>query len=72
MDILRTVGLKKYFSVRKNVVKALDGVDIFLRQGQATALVGESGCGKTTLAKTLLGFYAIDSGKIFFNDKDIS
>ena len=72
MDILRTVELKKSFLVRKNVVKALDGVDIFLRQGEATALVGESGCGKTTLAKILLGFYAIDSGKIFFEDKDIS
>ena len=58
--------------MKKRVIKALDGIDIFLHQGETTALIGESGCGKTTLAKILLGFYSIDSGKIFFEGKDIS
>jgi len=53
------------------VIKALDGVDVFLKKGLVTSLAGESGCGKTTLAKTILGFYQPKEGSIYFNDKNI-
>ncbi len=72
MEILRTDKLVKHFKVKKRIVKALDGIDIFVKEKQTTALVGESGCGKTTLAKTILGFYNADSGKIFLRGKDIT
>ncbi|MCM8787034.1 MAG: ABC transporter ATP-binding protein [Candidatus Omnitrophica bacterium] len=72
MNILTTQNLKVYFPKNSKVVKALDGVDIFLEENQITALIGESGCGKTTLAKTILGFYKPTAGKIFFKDFDIT
>jgi len=72
MNIVETKNLKKYFRTRRQVVKAVDGVDIFIKKGQAAALVGESGCGKTTLAKTLLGFYNVDNGRILLRDKDVT
>ena len=72
MNIVETKGLKKYFKRKKQLIKAVDGVDIFIKKKQVTALVGESGCGKTTLAKTLLGFYNADGGRIILEDKDIT
>ena len=72
MNIIETKSLKKYFRNKKQTVKAIDGVDIFIKRKQVTAVVGESGCGKTTLAKTLLGFYNADSGRIFLENKDVT
>jgi oligopeptide/dipeptide ABC transporter ATP-binding protein len=72
MNILRTENLKVYFHQRRRVVKALDGVDIFLPRGVTTALAGESGCGKTTLAKAVLGFHKPYQGKIYFENQDIT
>ncbi|HSG29425.1 MAG TPA: ATP-binding cassette domain-containing protein, partial [Candidatus Krumholzibacterium sp.] len=58
---LRAAGIKKYFragagifSSRRGTVKAVDGVDIEIPRGSTLGLVGESGCGKTTLARVLL------------------
>lgn len=70
--ILQAHGLKKSFSQRYGVIKALDGVDLCLRKAAGTALVGESGCGKTTLARVITGLYPVEEGKIFFRDRDIS
>ncbi len=72
MNILEIHEVKKYFRLRKSVIKALDGVDISIEEGITTSLVGESGCGKTTLAKTVLGFYKPDEGKIVFRGEDIT
>ncbi|MCP4652766.1 MAG: ABC transporter ATP-binding protein [Candidatus Omnitrophica bacterium] len=66
--ILRTKKLKVHFKG----VKALDGVDIFLSRGLTTALAGESGCGKTTLARAILKIHEPTSGKIYLEDKDIA
>jgi ABC-type oligopeptide transport system ATPase subunit len=59
--LLRVNRLKKYFPVRRGVfrrvvgwVKAVDEVDFFIREGETLGLVGESGCGKTTCARTIL------------------
>ncbi|MCM8819689.1 MAG: ABC transporter ATP-binding protein [Candidatus Omnitrophica bacterium] len=72
MNILNIQNLKVYFLKESKVIKALDGIDLFLEENQITALIGESGCGKTTLAKTILGFYKPTAGKIFFKDFDIT
>ncbi|MDD5194716.1 MAG: ABC transporter ATP-binding protein [Candidatus Omnitrophica bacterium] len=72
MNILTTHNLKVYFSQHRRLVKALDGVDIFLREGLTTALAGESGCGKTTLARTILGFNSPREGNVYFRNTDIS
>ncbi len=72
MDLLDIQNIKKYFKQPWGINYALDGVDMSIKEKATTALVGESGCGKTTLAKTILGFYRPDSGKILFKGEDIT
>jgi len=72
MGLLYTDNLKVYFTQKKEVIKALDGVDIFIKEGITTSLAGESGCGKTTLARSILGFYTPKEGKIYFKDQDVT
>ena len=72
MNILETKELKVYFHQHNRLVKALDGVDLFLPHGKTAALVGSSGCGKTTLARTILGLYRPLAGKIYLNNTDIT
>jgi peptide/nickel transport system ATP-binding protein/oligopeptide transport system ATP-binding protein len=71
--ILRVSDLKKYFQLggwffRDDSVnvKAVDGVDLDVGRGQTVALVGESGCGKTTLGRTILRLVEPTSGEIYF------
>jgi len=66
------VDLKKYFYVKRGfrkqeILKAVDGIHFRLDQQEAMGIVGESGCGKTTLGKTILRLYPPTSGDIFFN-----
>lgn len=65
-------NLKVHFSRHKQVVKAVDGVSLSIQAGVTTALAGESGCGKTTLARTILGFYQPLEGNIYLRGEDIT
>ncbi len=71
--LVRVEGLKKYFTLhRGKVLKAVDDVSFSIRKGETLGLVGESGCGKTTVGRTLLKLYQPDSGRIFFHGEDIT
>ena len=76
--LLQVNGLKKYFPVKKGLlrktvgyVKAVDGVDFHINEAETFGLVGESGCGKTTVGKLVLKLINASDGKILFNGKEI-
>ena len=78
-EILRIEGLYKHFPIRAGLFKrqvgqihAVDGVDLSVRAGETIGLVGESGCGKTTLSRTVIKLIEPTSGKIVFNGRDIT
>ena len=75
--LLEIKDLKKYFTVKKSgfrnnqTVKAVDGVSIDIYKGETLGLVGESGCGKTTLGRTIIRLYEPTSGSIVYDGKTI-
>ena len=71
MTILRTKGLKKYYGAGDTQVKALDGVDLSVEQGEFVAIVGTSGSGKSTLLHMLGGLDRPTSGSVTVDGKDI-
>lgn len=76
-SILELQNLRMYYYVRKGFfktipVKAVDGVSFNLPKGEILALVGESGCGKTSLGRTTIRLLKPVSGKLVFNNKDIT
>lgn len=71
--ILEVKNLKKYFNLTgKGVLKAVDDVSFFIRQGETLGLVGESGCGKSTAGRTVCKIYEPTGGQILFDGKDIT
>jgi oligopeptide/dipeptide ABC transporter ATP-binding protein len=80
-DLLVTRDLKKYFPLRRGLnpfsraerrfVKAVDGVSISIPRGKTVAIVGESGCGKTTLARTVAQLITPTSGQILLDGRDM-
>jgi peptide/nickel transport system ATP-binding protein len=75
MPLLEVQGLKTYFRVKRGLVKAVDNVSFEVERGEAMGLVGESGCGKTTIALSILRILpsngAIRAGKIMFKGSDL-
>ena len=71
MEILRTENLKKYYEQGASPVKAIDGVDISVAQGEFVAIVGTSGSGKSTLLNMIGGLDRPTEGKVFVDGKDI-
>ena len=71
--IFEVEDLCKYFPAgKKQVVKAVDGINLKIRKGETIGLVGESGCGKTTCGRTIIKLYEPTNGKILFEGKDVS
>jgi oligopeptide transport system ATP-binding protein len=66
-----TRSLGEFFGRRSRVVRAVDGVSFEIPEGRTLGLVGESGCGKTTIAKLILGIYKPTSGEIFFDGRNV-
>ena len=62
--LLEISGLKTYFQTDDGMVRAVDGVDLTIRRGETLSVVGESGCGKTVTAMTVLKLIAMPPGKI--------
>ena len=79
MSLVEIKGLKTHFPIRAGVlqrpigwVRAVDGVSFAINEGETVGLVGESGCGKTTLGRTILRLIEPTAGQIWFDGSDIT
>ncbi len=75
---MQVTDLRTWFPIKRGLLqrtvghhKAVDGVSFTIGRGQTLGLVGESGCGKTTVGRTLLGLQPATGGKVFFDGKDV-
>lgn len=66
--LIEVKDLKKYFHVGGNaILKAVDGLNFFIREGETLGLVGESGCGKSTAGRTIIRLYEATGGEVIFD-----
>jgi oligopeptide transport system ATP-binding protein len=73
-------GVKKYFPITRGIifqkhigdVHAVDGIDLQIHRGETLGLVGETGCGKSTLARVVMGLYKPTEGRVLFDGRDIA
>src|SRR5262245_48307827 len=77
--VLKVEGLHKHFPIKRGLfgrieghVHAVDGVSFEVKQGETLGLVGESGCGKSTVGRTILRLTSPTSGRIYLNGQDIT
>jgi len=71
-EIVIAKDLKKHFLTSRGTVKAVDGINFSVPEGEMLGLVGESGSGKSTVAYTIMGMYRPTAGQILFRGQDIS
>ncbi|SHK22705.1 oligopeptide transport system ATP-binding protein [Hathewaya proteolytica DSM 3090] len=70
--LIEVKNLKKYFKVGKNaILKAVDDVSFSIKRGETLGLVGESGCGKTTCGRTVMGMYKATGGEVLYDGVDV-
>ena len=77
--LIQVEGLKKHFPITEGIifqrvtgaVKAVDGISFSIQRGETLGLVGESGCGKTTVGRTVLGLYEATAGEIMIDGMDV-
>jgi ABC-type oligopeptide transport system ATPase subunit len=79
VNILEVRNLKKYFPIKSGIlqkttghIKAVDGINLEVKRGETLGIVGESGCGKSTMGRTLIRLYEPTGGEIIFNGNDIT
>ena len=70
--LLEVKDLKKHFRVGREFLKAVDGISVEIKKGETMGLVGESGCGKTTVGRVLVRLYEPSGGEILYNGDDIT
>ncbi|MBC7259611.1 MAG: dipeptide ABC transporter ATP-binding protein [Chloroflexi bacterium] len=78
--LVKVEGLKMYFPITQGIViqrhigdiKAVDGIDFFIRRGETLGLVGESGCGKSTTGRAVLQLYRPTAGHVWFEGQDLT
>lgn len=71
--LLKVNNLKKYFNLpSKQVLKAVDGVNIEIKKGETFGLVGESGCEKSTTGRTIIGLYEPTEGDIIYDNQPVN
>ena len=71
-NILTVKNLKKYFITHEGIVKAVNDINLSIKEGEIFGLVGESGSGKSTVAYTIAGLYQPTEGEITYRNQDIS
>ena len=74
--LIEVKDLKQYFNIsmglfKSKPLKAVDGVSFYIKKGETLGLVGESGCGKTTVGRTVMNLYKPTAGEIYYNGKQI-
>lgn len=71
-NLIELKGLKKYFKTKHGLLHAVDDINVKIKKGKTLGVVGESGCGKTTLGRTILGVLPATDGQILYKGKDIT
>lgn len=69
--VLEVKNLKKYFYSKAGALHAVDGVSFSIERGKTMGLVGESGCGKSTIGRLIIGLHQATGGEILFNGEDV-